>query len=313
MKRTATISLSIAALIILWSCGSDTKTTPMGYTFKFIKHGDGKVVKPGEIVVLDMAILDSNDSAWYDNRNSDYPEIVKIADPSRMETERGIVETFRMLSKGDSIELSMKAKDVFLFMWKMDTPPQADPESYFTYYVKCREVFNDEQVKDFIARRDSIHEIKEQKRIAAEEEQKRIAEAELEEYNKAQLAKDTVIIDNYLKGKNVKAKKLPNGLRYVVRSNGEGPLAAKGDIVNMKYTGQLLDGKEFGAGEYSFAVGNKDVVAGWDLIAPMMKKGTSLTVFVPSTLAYGRGGSGSTIGPDAILVFDMELLSINKR
>lgn len=313
MKIVASISLSIAAATLLWSCGGDTRTTPKGYEFKIIKAGDGKTVQPGQVIILDMAIVDANDSAWYDNRKTDYPEMIKIGDPSKMEVERGISEVFRMLSKDDSIAFTMRAKDVFLFMWRMDTPEFVDPESYFTYQIKCREVFTEEEARVFSHERDSLHEIKEKARIAAEEEQRKIAEAELEEYNKIQLGKDTVIIDNYLKGKNVKAKRLPNGLRYIIKSNGEGPFAVNGDGVNMKYSGQLLDGKEFDAGEYSFIVGNGDVVKGWDMIATNMKKGTSVTLFIPSTLAYGKGGRAPVIGPDAILVFEMELLSITKR
>ncbi len=314
MKSIATISLSIAALSLLWSCGGgDTKTTPMGYEVKFIKHGDGKIAQPGEIIILDMAIVDENDSLWYDNRKGDYPEMIRIADPSKMEVERGISEAFRMLSKGDSIAFTMRAKDIFLFMWKMDVPAFVDPESDFTYQIRCREVFNEEQAMKFVKQRDSLHNIKEEARLAAEAEQQRIADAELEAYNKVQLGKDTVIIDNYLKSRNVKANRLPNGIRYIVKSNGEGPLVKENDGVSMKYSGQLLDGKEFDAGEYSFYVGNGDVIKGWDLIATTMKKGTSITVFIPSTLAYGKAGRGSQIGPDAILVFDMELLSINQH
>jgi FKBP-type peptidyl-prolyl cis-trans isomerase len=257
--------------------------------------------------------VDQNDSAWYDNRLGDYPEMVRIADPSKMEVERGIAEVFRMLKKGDSIEFPMRAKDIFLFMWKMDTPPGVDPESEFAYRIKCREVFTEEEAMAFSRERDSIHNEKEKIRIAAEEEERKRADAELEAYNKVQIGKDTVIIDNFLKGKNVKATKLPSGMRYIMKSNGQGQTARKGDIVGMKYSGQLLDGKEIDAGEFSFRIGNGDVIPGWEQIAMSMKKGPVLTLFVPSTLAYGRAGRAPRVGPDAILVFDMELLSINNN
>lgn len=308
--RIITTIFSVAALLVLWSCG-DTRTTPKGYEFKVIRTGDGRTVKPGEIIILDMVIVDQNDSAWYDNRQSDYPEMIKIGDPSRMEIERGISEAFRMLSKGDSIEFPMRAKDLFLYMWKMDVPETVDPESYFTYRIKCREVFNEEEARAFTLERDSVHEVKEKARLAAEEEERLRVEAELEEYNKVQLGKDTVIIDNFLKGKNVKAKSLPSGMRYIVKSDGEGSNATQGSTVTMKYTGQLLDGKEFDAGEFTYTVGAGDVIKGWDMIAMNMKKGTTLTLFVPSTLGYGNAGRAPSIGPDAILVFELELLSIN--
>src|SRR5690348_6370173 len=105
MKQRVVIRLAFLAVLSLavWSCKQNTKTTPQGYQFTVIRSGDGKTVKPGEIIIVDMVILDQNDSAWYDNRLGDYPEMIKISDPSRMETERGITEVFRMVSKGDSI------------------------------------------------------------------------------------------------------------------------------------------------------------------------------------------------------------------
>ena len=311
MKFNATIFVGIAALTVLWSCSNDTRTTPKGYQFKVINEGSGKPPAPGEVIILDMTIVDQNDSAWYDNRLSDYPEMVRISDPSKMEIERGIAEVFRMLKKGDSIAFSMRAKEVFLFMWHMDVPQGVDPESDFTYRIKCREVLDELQARQFTNERDSIHAENEKKRLLEEEEIRRKTEEEVAAYNEIQVGKDTVIIDNFLKGKNVTARKLPSGMRYIIKAGGEGPTATRGDVVNMKFSGQLLDGKEFDAGEFSFRIGNKDVIEGWDQIAMSMKKGTTLTLFVPSTLAYGKAGRAPSVGPDAILVFDMELLSIN--
>ena len=310
MKVTATIGLCVTA-ILLWSC-EKKKETPMGYTFTVVSPGDGKTVKPGDILIIDMAIVDQNDSAWYDNRQSDYPEVIRVTDVSKMETERGIAEVFRMLSKGDSVAFPMRAKDVFLFMWRMDVPPGVDPESTFTYQVKCRDVLDEAGAREFVNTRDSIHNAKENARTAKEEELQSVTDAELAAYNEVQLGKDTLIIDNYLKSKNVKANSLPSGIRYIIKSKGEGPSPENGDIVNMKYHGQLLDGTEFDSGEYTFGVGNGDVIKGWDDIALSMKKGTVVTVFIPSTLAYQKAGRAPRIMPDAILVFDMELLSFRK-
>jgi FKBP-type peptidyl-prolyl cis-trans isomerase FkpA len=311
MKIRTTIFLSIAVISLLWSCNNDVKTTPKGYVFKIVKAGDGKIVQPGEIIIIDMAIVDQNDSAWYDNRKTDYPEMVQIADASKMEAERGISEIFRMLSKGDSVEFTLRAKDMFLFMWKMDPPPGVDPQSDFTYRIKAREIFSYEEGAKFIIARDSIHAIHVGERRRKEAEEQLKADSELAAYNKIQIGKDTVLIDNFLKSKNMKFSKLPSGLRFILKTKGEGPRAVKGDLVNMKYTGTFLDGKEFDAGEYNFRVGNREVIDGWDLIATDMQKGTSMTLFVPSTLAYGKGGG--RMAPDAILVFEMELLSINNK
>jgi FKBP-type peptidyl-prolyl cis-trans isomerase len=219
-----------------------------------------------------------------------------------------------MVSKGDSIELKMRAKDVFLFMWRMDTPPGVDPESKFTYRIICKDIFDEAGAKAFTAKRDSIHTEKERIRLALEAEEAKVAAAELEAYNKIQLGKDTVIIDNYLKSKNVKANRLPSGIRYIVKTKGEGKSPAEGDFVGIKYHGEFLDGTEFGSGDVVFTLNKHDVIAGWDQVAAIMKKGMVLTAFIPSTLAYGRDGRPGHpgIGPDAILVYEMELLNFKK-
>ncbi|HEX8059586.1 MAG TPA: FKBP-type peptidyl-prolyl cis-trans isomerase [Cyclobacteriaceae bacterium] len=313
MKQRVAIGLA-ALSIAAWSCKQNTKTTPLGYNFTVLTPGDGKTVKPGEVIIVDMVIADQNDSAWYDNRPSDYPEMIKIADPSKMETERGITEVFRMVSKGDSIELKMRAKDVFLFMWRMDTPEGVDPESKFTYRIKCKDVLDEAGALAFSIQRDSIHAEKEKIRLAREAEEAKAAAEELEAYNKIQIGKDTVIIDNYLKSKNVKASRLPSGIRYIIKTKGEGKPPVEGDFIGMRYSGQFLDGTEFGSGDVVFTLNKHDVIAGWDQITAIMKKGTVLTAFIPSTLAYGRDGRPGHpgIAPDAILVYEMELTNFKK-
>ena len=312
--RAAAYLIVLFVLAITASCNQNKKTTPFGYEFTVIKPGDGKIVKPGDIIIVDMVLTDQNDSAWYDNRPTDYPEMIKIADPSKMETERGITEVFRMVSKGDSVELKMRAKDVFLFMWRMDTPQGVDPESQFTYRILCRDVFDDAGAARFTQVRDSIHAEKEKVRLAKEAEEAKAREAELAEYNRIQIGKDTVLIDNYLKSKNVQAMKLPSGIRYIIKSKGEGKNPSEGDLVRMKYHGEFLEGAEFGSGDVAFSLNKRDVIEGWDQVAGIMKKGTVLTAFIPSTLAYGKAGRPGHPGipPDAILVYEMELLTFTK-
>jgi FKBP-type peptidyl-prolyl cis-trans isomerase FkpA len=301
-----TLFIAISICGIMLSCSkSDERETPSGFKVTYVKKGDGNLVKPGEILIIDMAIVDANDSVWYDNRVSDYPEMVKIADESKKETETGINEAFRMLSEGDSILFSMRAKDFFPTVWKTTPPAGMDEETLFTFQISCREVLDEAGAMKFQVERDSIHRIREEERYAERERQ-------MAEYLKEQIGQDTVIIDDYLKVKGIKASALPSGLRYVLKSKGAGETIEEGDLINVKYAGQTLDGREFDSGEYAFTVGKREVIEGWDLIAQTMKKGTSLTVFIPSTMGYGRGGRPPVIMPDAILIFDMEILSVKK-
>ena len=102
---------------------------------------------------------------------------------------------------------------------------------------------------------------------------------------------------------------------------GKGAEAVVGRTVEVNYTGWLYDpkapqlrGKQFdssiGRGPFSFPLGAGRVIKGWDQGVAGMKVGGKRTLIIPGYLAYGNRGAGGIIGPDAILVFDVELLNV---
>ena len=106
---------------------------------------------------------------------------------------------------------------------------------------------------------------------------------------------------------------LPSGLQYKVIVEGKGKMPALNDTVTTNYRGTLIDGTEFDnsykRGEpASFPVSG--VIPGWTEALQHMKVGSKWQLFVPSNLAYGERGAGQTIGPNAMLIFEVELLSI---
>ncbi len=108
---------------------------------------------------------------------------------------------------------------------------------------------------------------------------------------------------------------LPSGLQYKVLKEGTGKSPKVTDTVVTNYRGTLLDGKEFDSsykrGEpATFAVNR--VIAGWTEALQRMKVGSKWQLFVPSNLAYGENGNGPDIGPNATLIFEVELLDIKK-
>ncbi len=310
MKRMIVPALLL--LIMMAACKEKTETTASGYTFKFVKKSGAPIAKPGEVLIMSMAIVDQKDSAWYDNRKTDYPELVRIQDEMLRSGEHGVVESFRLLAKGDSILFPMKAKDLFTMVWRMPVPEYVDPESTFTFQIGCMDVTDEPGAIKFRAKCDSVHNEKLKVQMEAEAKERDAREAELVEYYKVQLVKDGTIIDGFLKGKNMQAKTTESGLRYVIKKQGSGQPPVAGDYVNVKYAGQFLDGREFDSGEIPFAVGTGQVIKGWDEILMTMAPGTALTVFIPSPLAYGKYGRPPVIPQDAILQFDMELLSVKK-
>lgn len=104
-----------------------------------------------------------------------------------------------------------------------------------------------------------------------------------------------------------------SGLQYEVLQAGKGATPGEEDEVLVHYRGALIDGSEFdssyGAGEpAAFVV--KKVIEGWTEALLMMKVGSKYRLYIPPDLAYGERGSGKRIGPNEVLIFEVELLGI---
>lgn len=107
---------------------------------------------------------------------------------------------------------------------------------------------------------------------------------------------------------------LPSGLQYKVIKEGTGKTPTAEDKVTTNYRGTLTDGSEF---DSSYSRGQpatfpvKGVIKGWTEALQLMKEGAKWQLFVPASLAYGEQGVlGGKIGPNATLIFDIELISI---
>lgn len=104
-----------------------------------------------------------------------------------------------------------------------------------------------------------------------------------------------------------------SGLQYEVLEAGDGPVPGPEDSVEVHYRGTLLDGTEFDSsyerGE-PVTFGVNQVIAGWTEALQLMPVGSTYKLYIPPELAYGSGGAGQVIGPNAALTFEVELLSI---
>ena len=104
-----------------------------------------------------------------------------------------------------------------------------------------------------------------------------------------------------------------SGLQYEVLRQGDGPMPGPEDQVQLNYRGTLIDGSEFDSsyerGEPAqFGVGG--VILGFSEALQLMSVGSHLRVVIPSEIGYGPQGTGGPIGPNATLIFEMELLGI---
>lgn len=135
------------------------------------------------------------------------------------------------------------------------------------------------------------------------EQRARLAQANLEagrEFLAANAAREGIVV-------------LPSGLQYRVLQAGDGQQAQAADKVRVHYHGKLPDGTVFDSsvarGEPAeFALGG--VIAGFREALTQMRVGDKWEIYLPAALAYGERGSGSAIGPNQVLIFELELLAV---
>jgi FKBP-type peptidyl-prolyl cis-trans isomerase FklB len=134
-------------------------------------------------------------------------------------------------------------------------------------------------------------------------------------------AQETAAAENKTKGEAFLAANLkkdgvvalPDGLQYKILTAGQGKKPVESDTVLCNYKGTFVDGTEFDSSAQAgkpvpFEV--KNVIPGFKEVLQLMTVGSKWQVVVPSNLAYGERGAGGVIGPNATLIFEIELVSI---
>lgn len=173
------------------------------------------------------------------------------------------------------------------------------------FAVGMKDAINDAELK--MTKEEIMQEMQafQQKQIAAQQaELDQVANANLEE-GEAFLAEN---------GTKEGVVTLDSGLQYKIITEGTGNKPLATDTVEVHYSGTLLDGTEFDSSykrgaTVSFPVNG--VIPGWTEALQLMPVGSKWQLFIPSDLAYGPGGTGGgPIGPNATLLFDVELIAI---
>lgn len=151
-----------------------------------------------------------------------------------------------------------------------------------------------------------------EKQMAKQQEAIEKARVESEKAGEENLAAGAAFLAENAKKEGVTATE--SGLQYEVMTEGSGPKPTVDDTVQVHYAGTLIDGTEF---DSSVARGEPatfkvtQVIPGWTEVLQLMPEGSKWKVYIPANLAYGPGGTGGVIGPNATLVFEVELLKVN--
>jgi FKBP-type peptidyl-prolyl cis-trans isomerase FkpA len=259
-----------------------------GLECKWVTHGTGtQVAAVGSFADINV-IFKIGDSTLVNTyeQNNHLPVTQQITAPGM---KGDFMEGVAKMKAGDSAVFRMLV-DTFAARAHQPKPVWAKSGDYIRWEVKVVQVMTKEQMD-------------------AEEAKK----------YKVQNDADDKILQAYFKSHNIKgAKKTASGLYYTVSKAGSGAHPKSGQQVTVNYTGQNLKGEKFDSNvdpsfnhvePFSFPLGQHSVIKGWEEAAALMNNGMKATFYLPSSMAYGAKGQGGKIGPNEILIFDIELLS----
>jgi len=274
----------IIPFLTLASCKrSDYKTTQSGLKYKIIEAHTGPKAILGDFMNLQI-ITTVGDSVLMDTHTTG-PQFIPL---QKGQGRFNIMEGLALLSSGDSAVFLIPADSV---MKAPNRPPFVKNGDTIAIHVKV---------------------------LAIESALQRNQEAA--QATAIQMDSDESVIARYVEVQHLKAVKDSLGVYIVTQKKGQGEMPKAGQLVSINYTGKLLNGKVFDsnldsafhhAGKpLSFPAGIGEMIRGMDDGIMHLRKGTQATLYIPSGLGYGPQGSPPVIAPNAILVFDVDVLDI---
>lgn len=285
MNRVAQVL--IVFTIALGACQNKVRETPNGMKYEVVSEGDGTRPMKGEIVVFDMVTQDSEDSVWSSTYKRGMPAFVQIQDSAQLDTEDGILQMFRELSKGDSVKVTMSITQFFSEFARSPLPPTVDSTLNVTHFFKIHEFITEDE---FPAYQNNL----------------------MEKKATAQKSLDEKAITAFLTKENISAQRDTSGIHFVIHKSEGKQKPTPENCVEVNYEGKLLEsGQTFDKNDgISFPL--NQVIRGWQVGIPLLGLGDSATLYIPSDMAYGPRGVPGAIPPNSILVFNVKLTGIGE-
>ncbi|MEO1051808.1 MAG: FKBP-type peptidyl-prolyl cis-trans isomerase [Bacteroidota bacterium] len=302
MKKTnlSKLLVMIGVIFTIYACSEQPEyiTTASGIQYKFVEDEEGDTLKLGEFMVANLEIRDDKDSVII-SRLEESPALFK-KDQLWLNASGRLEEVVNLCSSGDSVVIKMKAEDIFE-PGGGTLPPNVQRGSILTVAMGVTDVLDNDGYRQW---QNKLMEKNALERLAL------LSKDQLDANSKAQLEKDEQLIDAYLEENGITAEQDEYGLRYVITQEGEGETAKLTDVIKVNYHGKLLENGETFDQNNGIEFGLTQVVPGWQIGFQKLNPGTKATLYIPSGLAYGPRGAGGSIPPNAVLVFDVELLEI---
>ncbi len=300
-KSFSLLLLASYLLLLAGSCGNsefpDFEKTETGLMYKFYNRGTDTLHPQYEQVVTVKMAKRLGDSVL---------ESTNLIDPNgidqylRKTTFNGAVEEgILMMTIGDSATFLICTDSINKYYPAKDSTKNFKPNSYLAFDIK-------------------LMNIKTMEDVQWEQEQKRKA------YTNDRKEKEPQELSQYIQDNHIEVNPTVSGLYLIETTKGKGTSPKEGDSVTVHYTGMFLDGTIFDSSvkrnqPFGFVVGTKQVIEGWEQAIKMMKKGTAVSIILPSSLAYDSTGyinpqTGKYfIPPYSPMKFDIQLLEIKPK
>jgi FKBP-type peptidyl-prolyl cis-trans isomerase FkpA len=271
------------------------KKTAQGLEYQIFTDNSGDKIKLNDIITFNFIQKTDGDSVLMSSYAIGRPVKIQIQ-PSKNIAD--LMDFFPLLTAKDSALVKVPSDSIFKDA-EANRPPFFPKGSSLVFLIKVEKV-------------QSLDE------VMAEEK---------EEMAKLQ-AEEKISVDKYIADKKLTLKETTSGLKYIITKASTKGKPNSGDTVYVNYTGRTIDGKVFDSSieaeakkagldqpgrtyePISFAVGQGEVIRGWDEGLLLLNEGAKAKFIIPSTLAYGPQGAGNDIKPFSSLIFDVELVRV---
>lgn len=310
--------LCLLSVFALASCSEAFKKGEKGIEYKIIHNGKGQELKPLNFMQLQITetYKGSKDTLLSDSR--DY--MPRIIGYDSVSTPIAYYKILGQMRKGDSAVVRILTDSLF----------KDAPERMPKFMAKGKYLYTSIKMLNIFTTVKEADSAQDAEAIIAKPKILKMKVANVEKdlaKNEAQLKADIKKIADYLAKNNIKATQAKWGTFITVTTEGTGSPITMEDVVDVNYTGRVLDSaKAFDSNTdpafkhpepYKVAMAQlgtgAGVISGWYDALLQLKKGSKARVYIPSTLGYGTVGSGAMIKANDILVFDLEVLNVENE
>ncbi len=284
MKKLLFLALSLG--VIFTSCNSGDNQmsgynkSQTGLYYRFYEENQGE--NPEQMEVLDVILsCKINDTIVIIPENR---TLLQMIEPM---FAGDLFEGIKMMHRGDSASFIVRTDSTFYTLFRTAIPSEFTANDIMRFEIRLNDFYPESEL--------ATKQIEYMKNTFVKETE--IAEREL---------------NKYLEDNNIDTTPTSTGLYYVKTKDGNGEKPQVGTMVEMHYTGKLLDGTIFDSSvdrgqTFQFVLGIGQVIPGWDEGVQLMSKGEKGVFYIPYYLAYGDTGSGP-IPPFTNLIFEVELV-----